>query len=173
MIHAEGYVEGIRAQIAALSGYPQVTKHRLLPTDEKTAIFPIVNVTWTSDHAPSSGGPRTGNPTFEHTTTLIIEVLDRANDGIDLRTKLSSHGQALLQELLTETAWGGDVLEGISQVNQQVDLPVEGNYQIGRLQITLQALSHSQWAQIATDAFLGLRPGDGSEPPIGISVDIP
>lgn len=143
MIHAEDFVEGMRAQIVTL-GYANVQKHGVQPTMDGD-VWPMINVTWTSDKAPSRGGPRTGNPTFDHTTTLIVEVIDKANDGIGLRTKLSAHGQALMSLLLSDLGWGGEVLEGIAQVHQQVDLPIEGNFTLGRLQIGFEALSNSSW----------------------------
>lgn len=177
MQHAEAFVEGIRAQIAALPAYAgkSVKKHRLMPTQEQlgNAVFPLVNVTWSSDDAPARGGPRTGAPKFEHSTTLFVEVVDRDNDGPALRAKLSAHGDALMACLLNDLTWGGQILEGIGHVNHQVDLPPDGNSLVGRLQIRFDVLSSSTWGATATDDFRTLQPRTGSTPPFGISVAIP
>lgn len=171
----EGFVEGIRAQLAAAGvAGGDVEKHRFPPTEDDQ--LPIATVTWGADQAESRGGARTGIPTFVHTVTLVIELADEANDGPALRAKMSTHGQLICDTLLKNLSWGGAALEGVQAVRQIVDKPVESRFNLARLQVHIDALYASDWAPAGpADDFetisIGVVRNDETE--IGATIAVP
>ena len=133
----------------ALLAGGNVAPHRSMPTQD--SLLPAASVTYMGDQAKSDGDARTGIPDFVHRTIFVVDVVDRADDGPSLRTKLAAHSTIICTTLLTNLAWGGDTLEGLETVVHSVDLPPEGSVYLGRLQVQITALTRSVWEPVTTD----------------------
>jgi len=144
MLLFETYCEALRAQLAAAGiANGNVEKHHGIPVDDED--LPFASVTWGNDHGTHDGDPATGAPTFLHKTLFAVDLYARGNDFPSVRAALGAASETILQTLLGNLAWGGTTLVGIAGVRQTIDLPVEGNFHLLRLQVQIDVLTQSQW----------------------------
>lgn len=147
MQQLESFVEAVRVKLVAADVCDgNVVKSPNRPSKDKD--LPQARVFVASDDAKPYGSPRIGEMRFAHTTSLVVEVIDIANEGQDLKAKLCAYAQTLLSILLVDTSWGGNVLEGVGGLRQVYDQPIEGNHVTGRVQVQLDLLWTSEWPLI-------------------------
>mgnify|MGYP001339382456 CR=1 FL=1 len=144
MLICEAIASAAQARLVAanLCG-GDVELHRDPPTVDTR--LPVANVTYDVDRASRAGDPRHGTPEFEHTMTLIIDILDTGATGAALMAKLAAYGEGICQALLPDISWGGDLIEGISGVRQVTERATEGARIVYRRQVQIDVLHRSVW----------------------------
>ena len=120
-----------------------VELHRDPPTTD-TAL-PIVNVTYDLDRAAAVGGPRSGEPNFEHTMTLVVDILDGGRTGAEVMARFATYSEQVMQILLSDLKWAGEHVEGIAGVRQLTERSPEGARIVYRRQLQIDVLHRSVW----------------------------
>lgn len=154
MLIFEILTSAVAEQIAALGicdGKVDVEREDPLPDDK----LPGANVFISNDDANPAGAPRTGAPSYEHTTKIVVEIEDKANTGRALKSKLGRQVETVLQSLLTDRRWGDprpgvtpdgfEGIEGIGDIKQIYQLEPRGAFRIGRVQLIIDVLHRSTW----------------------------
>jgi len=172
MLVLEQFVAAVQARLIAVNCCAgRVEKNAGMPTDDAT--LPFADIFVAKDSAVPDGDSRTGYPKFIHTTKLVVEITDKANDGPELKTKLATHGELVLAALLSDLRWGDPVLEGIAGVDQTYNQPPDGNHTLGAVQIQIDLLWRSAWPPITSTlpSFAGVTINAGNG--IGATVPVP
>jgi len=140
---------------------------------------PAAQVYFSNDKGRRIGNDRTGPVSLTHSSTLVVEVVDKADDDVAqpgeiLKEKLYDHAQAICDALLRDPfVWGGDAFEGIGSVDQMHLAPPDGEVILGRVQVQIEVLWVSEWAPSTASLpdFHGATfdAGDG----IGAEIDVP
>lgn len=178
MNELKAMADRVRARLVAagIAG-GQVISSRSPPTRDGDC--PAAQVYFGADKGARIGDPRTGVVSLAHTSKLVVEVVDKADDDDDqpgeiLKEKLYDHAQAICAALLPDPfAWGGDSFEGIDGVDQMYLAPPDGEVILGRVQVQIDVLWVSVWAPSTASLpdFQGATfdAGDG----IGAEIDVP
>ncbi len=139
MLHLETWVAQAKA-VLVTAGLANMLENEDKPSRDDQP-FPIAHVAIGEDNATPDGAANHMPVRFVHTTKLTVEVLDRGNNGRELKTKLVGHAKLVLDTLFNDLAWllvsGATVAEGISGVTTEFDAPPEGATVDGRVLITI------------------------------------
>lgn len=135
----------------------RVTANRAEPVD--SGRLPSANVFVDPGSARPSGDPRTGVPKYDHTSKLVVEVIESADDGDQVIGRLCDHYDLVLETLLTDLAWGsqpGAEIEGIGGIDTLQKMEPRGDRELAQLQISFDVLHASVWPPkpAASDATL-------------------
>lgn len=173
MLIMESLVEAARARLAA-TGFAggNIEIHRDPPTTD--AALPLASITYDNDKGDPVGNARTGLSTFDHTLTLVIDVIDRGATGAALMAKLAQHSEHVMQALAVNPWEWHDAVEGIGGVRQITEKSPEGAVIVYRRQIQIDVLYRTTWEPsavtlpdletIAIDTGIGAVPGDDENP---------
>lgn len=136
--------------------------------------LPVAHVSIGSDDGKSDGDPRVvGAIRLDHTTSLTVEVLDVGNDGFELKDKLNAHAETILSALLPNMLGWCVESEGLARVSTIYEAPPEGSQVTGRVMVSLDILSHTEWPFEPEDlpdlTTVSIDAGNG----IGANVSVP
>ncbi len=120
--------------------------------------LPVGVVYVTDDKMQPDGPPNQGVPDFVHTTTIVVEIIDKAASGPALKSTLFAHAQLVLDTLLPDHTWWQDRTddadaESIDRVDVKYDTPPEGELIVGRLQVHIDLKHRTTWPPAVPDAL--------------------
>lgn len=150
MLFHDEMVLGAKARLIAVSlAGGRVEADRGEPQQEDR--LPLANTFITLDDGQPAGDARHGIVDLVHRTTLVVEFYDRANKLRTLKAQLAAASEAIMGALLSDLAWAGTFadgrpkIEGVGGVKTVYEVPPEGNYTQGRVQVQIEMLHRSYW----------------------------
>ena len=122
----------------------------------KLPALPVASVYMRNDKMAPAGDPRTGEPEYRHTATVVIEIFAADTTTEAIEDLLAAENQKAFQALTDALNQGSPAeAEGFGAVTIEYKVPEEGDEVVGGTRMQIEYLTSTCWTHAPTDPFEG------------------
>lgn len=153
--------DGAVALLTAMPGLKTVFAFRTLPT--KPEHLPAACVYHAGDRTKPMGDANVGVPSFEHTLSLVVDVITAAPTEASLDSTVVPLVEAVKAALLTDPRWV-NLIEACERVDTRYSYPKEGETFLCVGTVEFEVTFSSEWAPVAENDLREIAFTVGSDP---------
>lgn len=143
--------DGTAARVATVTGLTQVFKARTMPGQDDQ--LPYAAVWFAGERTTAWGDNNVGAPSFEHTLTLVVDVMAKAGSEAAVDADVVGFVETIRATLLTDPTWV-QLFDGIERCDTRYVYPKEATDIVVQAMIEIEVTFRSEWPPVTPNSLI-------------------